>query len=46
MTIVLHARSYGKFMEIKSKIHGRERNFIEQIKAPIFLEAILAGDTM
>ena len=39
MTTVLHTWLYGRFIQIQSK---KERNFIERIKAPIFLEAVLA----
>ena len=45
MTTVFHARLYGRFTKIKSKqILIEQINFIEQIKAPIFLEAVLAID--
>ena len=37
MTTVFHAWTYGRFIEIQRNLD--ERNFIEQIKAPIFLEA-------
>ena len=40
MTTVFHAWPYGRFIEIQSNL--RERNFVEQVKAPIFLEAVLA----
>ena len=42
MTKVLHASLYGRFIEIKTSSRGR--NFIERIKAPIILDAILAVD--
>ena len=35
---------YGRFIEIQSNLG--EKNFIEQIKAPIFLEAILVIEIM
>ena len=38
MTTVFHARLYNRYIEIRSK---DERNFTEQIKTPIFLEAVL-----
>ena len=44
MTTVFPARSYGRFIEIKSNL--RKKNFIEQIKAPIFLEAVVAIEIM
>ena len=44
MTAVFRTWSYGRFIEIQSKL--RETNFIERIKAPIFLEAVLAIETM
>ena len=34
---------YGRFIEIQSNLR---RNFVERIKAPIFLEAVLAIDIM
>ena len=40
MTTAFHARPYGRFIEIR-RILG-ERNLIEQVKAPIFLKAVLA----
>ena len=40
MTTVLYTWLYGRFIEIES-ISGK-RNFTERIKAPIFLEAVLA----
>ena len=33
MTIVLHARSHSRFVEISATLEGR--NFIERIKAPV-----------
>ena len=43
MTTVFHAKPYGRFIEVRTT--SRERN-LEQIKAPIFLEAVLAIDTL
>ena len=39
MTTVFHARQYGRFVEIKNNL---KRKFIKIIKAPIFLEELLA----
>ena len=44
MTTVLHPWPYGRFMEIQSNL--RRKNFIEQIKVPIFLEAVSAREIM
>ena len=45
MTTVVHAWPNGKFIEIQS--NSGEVNFIERIiKAPIFLEAVLAIKTV
>ena len=44
MTTGLYIRLYGRFIEMQS--NSGERNFIEQIKAPIFLEAVLAMEIM
>ena len=44
MTTVSHARTCGRFIEIKS--YFRRKNFVEGIKAPIFLEADLAIEKM
>ena len=44
MKTAFHARSYGRFIEIKSNL--RKKNFIERIKAPIFLEAVVAIEIM
>ena len=44
MNTVFHAWPYGRFIEIRAT--SGERNFIEWIKAPIFLEAVLAIETM
>ena len=44
MTTVFHAKPYGRFIEVRTT--SRERNFLEQIKAPIFVEAVLAIDTL
>ena len=41
---VFHARSYGRFIEIRSNL--RRKNFIQKIKAPNSLEAVLAADTL
>ena len=40
MTAVFHARPYGRFIEKQANLRRKER--IEQIKAPILLEAVLA----
>ena len=40
MTTVFHAWSYGRLIEIQSNL--RKINFIEPIKAPIFLKDVLA----
>ena len=45
MTKTFQARPHSRFIEIK-KTTSEERNFIEKIKAPIFLEAVLAIKTM
>ena len=45
MTPIFHARPNGRFMEIKSNLR-RKRNFTEQIKTPIFFEAVLAVENM
>ena len=45
MTTVFHARSDGRFIEIKSN-PSRKKLFIEKIKALIFLEAVLTIETM
>ena len=42
--MVLHACLHDRFIEIHGNL--RERNFIEQIKAPIFIEAVLAIEIM
>ena len=44
MTTVFYAWSYGRFTEIKSDL--RRKNFKEQIKAPNFLEEVLAIEIM
>ena len=44
MTIVFHTWPYGTFIEIQSNL--RKKNFIERIKAPIFLKAVLAIEIM
>ena len=43
MTTVLHVRPYGRFIEIQSNIRRKK---VDRIKAPIFLEAILAIEIM
>ena len=43
MTTVFHEWSFGRFIEIET---SGERNFIERIKAPICLEAVLAIEIM
>ena len=43
MTNVFRAKSYERFIMIMSNL--RKKNFTEQIKAPIFLEAVLAVET-
>ena len=40
ITTVIHAWTYGRFIEIQSNL--RRKKFTEQIKASIFLEAVLA----
>ena len=40
----MHARPHGRFMQIQSNL--RRKNLIEQIKAPVFLEAVLAVEVM
>ena len=45
MTTIIHAWPYGRFIEIYKATSG-ERNFIEQIKPPIFFETDLAIETM
>ena len=40
MTTLFHARPRSRFTEIQSNF--RKKNFIERIKAHIFLEAVLA----
>ena len=40
MTTVFHAWLYGRFVDTEQP--PGERNFIERIKNPIFLEAVLA----
>ena len=44
MTIVFHARLYGKFIEIQSNL--RRKKFLEQITAPIFLTTVLVIEIM
>ena len=43
MIAVFHAWSYDRFIKIAS---SGERNFIERIKAPIFLEIVLVIEIM
>ena len=45
MTIIIHAWPYGRFIKIYKATSG-ERNFIEQIKPPIFFETVLAIEIM
>ena len=40
MTTVFYGRPDGRFIEITSNI--KRKNFIERIKAPVFLDAVLA----
>ena len=40
MTKIFHARSYVRFIKIQRNL--RERKLIERIKAPVFLESVLA----
>ena len=44
MATVFHIWLYGRFIEIQST--SGERNFIERMKVPIFLEAVLAIEIM
>ena len=50
MTAVFHAWTYawtyGRFVYRDTKKTSEERNFIEQIKASIFLETALATEIM
>ena len=49
MTTVFYAdaQSYGRFIEIQgNRATSRERNFIERITSPIFLETFLAIENM
>ena len=41
MTAVFHAWPYGGFIEIERNLR-RKKEFMERIKAPILLEAVLA----
>ena len=41
METLFHARPYGKFIEIQG-----ETNFINNFRAPIFLEVVLVIKTM
>ena len=43
MTTMFYTGSYLKFIEIAT---SERKNFIEQIKAPIFLEAVSALEIM
>ena len=44
MTTVFHAWLYDRSIEIQSNL--RRKKLIEQIKGPIFLEAVLAIEIM
>ena len=44
MTTVFYTWPYGRLIEIQSNLG--ERNFIERIKAPNFLETVLAIEIM
>ena len=44
MITVFDTWAYGRYIEIQSNL--RRRNFIERIKAPTFLEAVLAIEIM
>ena len=44
VTTVFHTWVNGRFIEIQSNV--RRKNFIERIKALIFLEAVLAIEIM
>ena len=44
MTTVFHAWPYGRFIEIQSNL--RRKKLHRRIKAPIFLEAVLALEIM
>ena len=44
VTAVFHTWAYGRFIEIQRT--SGERNFIERIKAPMFVEAVLAIEIM
>ena len=48
MTTVFHIKAYGRFIWANGRYRptSGERNFIKQIKAPIFLEAVLAIEIM
>ena len=45
MKTIFHGWPYGRFMEIHTAT-SEERNFIAQIKATIFFEAILETEIM
>ena len=44
VTTVFHTWVNGRFIEIQSNL--RRKNFIERIKAPVFLEAVLVIEIM
>ena len=44
MTTAFHTRLYGTFIEIQSNL--RRKNFIPQIKAPVFLEVLSTVEIM
>ena len=44
MTTVSHTWTYGRLIEYRAS--SGERNFMERIKAQIFLEAVLATDNV
>ena len=46
MTTVFHAWLYGRFILQRYRVTSGERNYIEWINAPIFLEAVLAIEIM
>ena len=46
MTSVFYARPHGRVIEIKSKFGRKKLHRTNRIKAPIFLEPVLARGTM
>ena len=44
MTTAFHTKLYGTFIEIQSNL--RRKNFIPQIKAPVFLEVLSTVEIM